>query len=429
MKKEILKKIGIVAVVFAIVIYVVVTAVNANMKNSNELTTEIAVKYDYSESISADAVIVREETVVNNNIADGVEYYMVNDGDKVAVGSVVAKVFADETDALFYNKIQEIDEKIAVLESLNTPYDNVSTDSAVDAQIYLNICSLLDAVNNGDFKDRDTSAENLVYSINQRQRIVGTVADFNPQIQTLQQEKTKYSDAGSNYIAEITAPKAGYFVANVDGYENVYDYDSVTELTVEDLSKVYVPESISENSIGKIVSGLDWFIVCKLSADDALSLSHSESYPEIIFSSASDEPVPVDLVALNQASKQSDAIAVFKCNYMNSNLSSLRNESVQIVINSFEGVRLSKDALHDDYVQVVDSEGEPTGETARVQGVYILHGSELLFREVSVIFAGSDFVIIDINPESAILKSDKTIIINDEVVIEGDDLYDGKIIK
>ena len=429
MKKEILKKIGIVAVVFAIVIYVVVTAVNANMKNSNELTTEIAVKYDYSESISADAIIVREETVVKNNIADGVEYYMVNDGDKVAVGSVVAKVFADETDALFYNKIQEIDEKIAVLESLNTPYDNVSTDSAVDAQIYLNICSLLDAVNNGDFKDRDTSAENLVYSINQRQRIVGTVADFNPQIQTLQQEKTKYSDAGSNYIAEITAPKAGYFVANVDGYENVYNYDSVTELTVEDLSKVYVPESISENSIGKIVSGLDWFIVCKLSADDALSLSHSESYPEIIFSSASDEPVPVDLVALNQASKQSDAIAVFKCNYMNSNLSSLRNEPVQIVINSFEGVRLSKDALHDDYVQVVDNEGEPTGETARVQGVYILHGSELLFREVSVIFAGSDFVIIDINPESAILKSDKTIIINDEVVIEGDDLYDGKIIK
>lgn len=429
MKKEILKKIGIVAVVFAIVIYVVVTAVNANMKNSNELTTEIAVKYDYSESISADAIIVREETVVKNNIADGVEYYMVNDGDKVAVGSVVAKVFADETDALFYNKIQEIDEKIAVLESLNTPYDNVSTDSAVDAQIYLNICSLLDAVNNGDFKDRDTSAENLVYSINQRQRIVGTVADFNPQIQTLQQEKTKYSDAGSNYIAEITAPKAGYFVANVDGYENVYNYDSVTELTVEDLSKVYVPESISENSIGKIVSGLDWFIVCKLSADDALSLSHSESYPEIIFSSASDEPVPVDLVALNQASKQSDAIAVFKCNYMNSNLSSLRNEPVQIVINSFEGVRLSKDALHDDYVQVVDNEGEPTGETARVQGVYILHGSELLFREVSVVFAGSDFVIIDINPESAILKSDKTIIINDEVVIEGDDLYDGKIIK
>lgn len=429
MKKEILKKIGIVAVVFAIVIYVVVTAVNANMKNSNELTTEIAVKYDYSESISADAIIVREEAVVKNNIADGVEYYMVNDGDKVAVGSVVAKVFADETDALFYNKIQEIDEKIAVLESLNTPYDNVSTDSAVDAQIYLNICSLLDAVNNGDFKDRDTSAENLVYSINQRQRIVGTVADFNPQIQTLQQEKTKYSDAGSNYIAEITAPKAGYFVANVDGYENVYNYDSVTELTVEDLSKVYVPESISENSIGKIVSGLDWFIVCKLSADDALSLSHSESYPEIIFSSASDEPVPVDLVALNQASKQSDAIAVFKCNYMNSNLSSLRNEPVQIVINSFEGVRLSKDALHDDYVQVVDNEGEPTGETARVQGVYILHGSELLFREVSVIFAGSDFVIIDINPESAILKSDKTIIINDEVVIEGDDLYDGKIIK
>ena len=429
MKKEILKKIGIVAIVFAIVIYVVVTALNSNMKNSNELVTEIAVKYDYSESISADALIVREETLISNSVADGVEYYMVNDGDKVAVGTVVAKVFADETDALFYNKVQEIDEKIEVLNSLNTPYDNVSTDSAVDAQIYLNISSLLEAVNEGNFKNRDSAAESLIYSINQRQRIVGTVSDFNTEIQTLQQEKAKYTEVGSSYIAEIKAPKAGYFVANVDGFENVYDYDNVINLTVDDLSKAYMPEAISENAVGKIVSGLDWYIVCKLSADEALSLSHSESYPEIIFSSASEEPVPVKLVALNQATKQSEAVAVFKCNYMNSSLSSLREEPVQIIINSFEGVRLSKDALHDDYVEVVDSEGEPTGETARVQGVYILHGSELMFREVSVIFAGSDFVIVDINPDSAILKSDETIIINDEVVIEGDDLYDGKIIK
>lgn len=429
MKKEILKKIGIALIVFTIVIYVVVTAVNANMKNSNELTTEIAVKYDYSESILSDAVIIREETLITNSIADGVEYYMVNDGDKVAVGSVVAKVFADETDALFYNKVQEIDEKIVVLESLNTPYDNVTTDSAVDSQIYLNIKSLLISVNDNDFKNRDSAAESLIYSINQRQRIVGTVSDFNAQIQTLQQEKAKYSDTGASCIAEIRAPKAGYFVANIDGYESVYDYDNVTKLTVDDLNAIPTQKVILGDSVGKIVSGLDWYVVCKLTADEALSLSHSESYPKIIFSSASEEPVPVELVALNQASKQSDAVAVFKCNYMNSSLSSLRNEPVQIIINSFEGVRISKDALHDDYVEVINSDGEPTGETARVQGVYILHGSELMFREVSVIFAGSDFVIVDINPDSAILKSKETIIINDEVVIEGDDLYDGKIVK
>lgn len=429
MKKEILKKLGIVAVIFTIVIYVVVTAVNANMKNSNELTTEIAVKYDYSESIGVEAVIIREETIIHNNLADGVEYYMVNDGDKVAVGSVVAKIFADETDALFYNKVQEIDEKIAVLESLNTPYDNVTTDSAVDAQIYLNIRALLSAVNENNFKDRDSAAESLVYSINQRQRIIGTVSDFNNQILTLTQEKEKYTNAGSSFIGEITAPKAGYFVANIDGYENSYDYSSVTKLTVEDLSEQHKPQNVSDDAVGKIVSGLDWYVVCRLTADEALSLSHSESYPKIIFSSASEEPVPVELVALNQSSKQSDAVAIFKCNYMNSTLSNLRNEPVQIIINHFEGVRISKDALHDDYVEVIDSEGEPTGETARVQGVYILHGSELMFREVSVIFAGSDFVIVDINPDSAILKSKNTIIINDEVVIEGDDLYDGKIIK
>lgn len=429
MKKEILKKIGLLALAFAVIIYVVVTAVNANMKNSNDLTTEIAVKYNYSESISADAFIVREETVVNNNVADGVEYYIVEDGDKVAIGTAVAKIFSDETDALFYNKVKKIDEKIAVLESLNTPYDNVATDAAVDSQIYLNISSLLDSVNSGDFYDRSSAIESLVYSINQRQRIVGTVSDFNNEIRNLQQERAKYADAGADSIAELTSPKAGYFVADVDGYESAFDYDNILDLTVEDFSKDIKPEVVSDNAVGKIISGLDWYIVCKLSADDALSLSHSESSPEIVFASASDEPVPVELVALNQATKQSEAVAIFKCNYMNTTLSSLREESVQININNFEGVRLSKNALHDDYVDVIDSEGEPTGEQARVQGVYILHGSEMLFREVSVIFAGKDFVIVDINPDSAILKSDQTIIINDEVVIKGENLYDGKIVK
>ena len=429
MKKEILKKIGIVAVCFAVIIYVVVIAVNANLNNSNELTTEIAVKYKYNESITADAVIVREETVVYNNISSGVEYYIVEDGDKVAVGTSVAKVFSDETDALFYNKVKEIDKKIEVLESLNKSYDNVSNDGAVDAQIYLNIKELLKAVNSGEYSDRDNSAQSLVYSINQRQRVVGTVSDFNTQIQMLKQEKSKYSDAGSSYVYDIKSPKSGYFVADVDGFENVYDYDKVTELTVDDLNRAYVPENVTANAVGKIVSGLDWYVVCKLNADEALSLSHSESYPKIVFSSATDEPVPVELVALNQPSKQSDAVAVFKCNYMNNAFSNMRNETIQILINDFEGVRLSKSALHDDYVEITDEEGEATGETARVQGVYILHGSELLFREVSVIFAGKDFVIVDINPDSAILKSDRTIIINDEVVIEGENLYDGKIIK
>ena len=429
MKKEILSKIVVLALVFAVVIYVVVVTLTANMKNANDIETEVAVKYNYSEKISADGVIIRDETVIPMSSSNGVKYYTVEDGDKVAVNSVVAKVFADETDALFYNKVQEIDSKISVLESLNTPYDNAITDSAIDKQIYLNLSSFIKSVNQKDTEDTAQAKDTLVYSINQRQRIVGTVKDFNKEISALKNEKAKYENAGANYISEITAPKAGYFVAEVDGYEEVFNYKNVKNITVDSFEKSYNPKEVSDNVVGKIVSGLDWYVVCRLSADDALSLSHSKSDVKIIFSSAADEPIPVELVALNQESKQSEGVAVFKCNYMNDTLSSLRNETVQIVINSFEGVRVTKSALHDDYVEVVNAEGEPTGEKKRTQGVYILHGSELMFREVSILFAGSDFVIVDINPDTAMLKSGETIIINDQVVIEGEDLYDGKIIK
>ena len=75
-----------------------------------------------------------------------------------------------------------------------------------------------------------------------------------------------------------------------------------------------------------------------------------------------------------------------------------------------------------------DANGNDVKKTARVQGVYVEYGAELVFRQVAILYSGDDFIICNENPASGVLLNGTTVSLYDKVVIEGRDLFDGKII-
>ncbi len=427
MKQSILKRILFIAIILLILTYFGVTLFRGNLDTDKMIDTEIAASYSYNDSITADAVVVRDETLIEYD-GSKVLYYTVNDGDIVSVGSDVAYVFSNEEDALNYNRIRELTEDIETLESLNVSDGNIQSDySAVDKQIDHNLKNTILAVNSNLPSEINTSSDNLVYSINQRKIITGEITNFDDQIALLQSELAEYESLGTTYSDVITTDKSGYFVSFADGYESKFDYATITDMTVDNFSIDVEPDTVSENTIGKIVSGLNWYVVVKVSADDALLLSHSDKDMTVSFPESTCNDIPATLVSLNQASKKSEAVAVFKCNYMNTPISHLRTESVKIDVNSYSGIRISKDAVHFDYINTIDSEGNEISKN--VQGVYVLIGSELKFKEIDILYSGTDFVIANDNPPDGAILGDETVQLNDEVVIQGEELYDGKIVK
>lgn len=425
-KRKKINRYVIIAVCVLLVGYFSFMFINSNISSSNAVVTEIAREFTFEETISAEGFVVRNETLLDYS-GSKVLYYTASDGEIVATGSDVALVFSNETDALNYTKYKEICKEIEVLESLNTSHDNVKTDySAVDKQISLDIVNIISSVNSNIHAQINKSANDLIYSVNQRQIITGKVDNFDSRIAFLKGEAEKYSSAESSCVDTITLSgntPGGYFVASADGYESVYDYDTITKLTVDSYKTDIQPKEVNKNTIGKIVSGLNWYVVCKLSADDALTLSHGSESTEVTFYNTTCKDLPMTLVALNQASKQSDAVAVFKCNYMSAPISHLRNETVQIKVNSFDGIKVSKEALHNDFVTT------PQGENVKVMGVYITFGNKLEFKEVSILHSDSDFVIVDPNPAQGKLVSGETIQLNDEIVVKGEGLYAGKSVE
>ena len=141
--------------------------------------------------------------------------------------------------------------------------------------------------------------------------------------------------------------------------------------------------------------------------------------------------IPAKVVAINQKDRQSDAAVVLECNYMNNELSKVRKETVQIAVNTHSGIMVNKKAIHVEPVMKVidDGTGRQIKQEVSVQGVYVLYGSELVFKEIVPLSTYSTFVICDPNPGEDATFDGETVQLYDEVVVGGTDLYDGKIVS
>ena len=97
---------------------------------------------------------------------------------------------------------------------------------------------------------------------------------------------------------------------------------------------------------------------------------------------------------------------------------------------TYTGLRVSKRAVHDDYVTktTYDDNGKAHKEKKKVQGIYVLYGSEVQFKQISILYADEDYVICDTEPDPSLLFNGETVSLYDKVIVKGDDLYDGKVI-
>ena len=100
-----------------------------------------------------------------------------------------------------------------------------------------------------------------------------------------QLESMKAQAAGP--VGTVNSPAAGYFIGSTDGYETSFSYDSVKEITLDQLDQEPVQQPVADNVVGKVVSGLNWYVVCKVSGTDSLQLEIGEKVDGITMPFAS----------------------------------------------------------------------------------------------------------------------------------------------
>lgn len=432
MDKLLFKRIIIAILSVLIIAYIAYLIVSSNITKAVDV--EDAVYNVVSDVINTEGYIIRKENYINDT-GSGVLSFNVNDGENISVGQPIADIYNNENDAVLRQQIKNIDSQISSLRMLSETYykDSVSLET-VNSQIETNLFQILDDVNRGNYSDAKSCNHNLLLSICERQMITGNVKDFSDKITQLKKIKTDLESQCSESSGTLTSDDAGYFVSHPDGYEKTFDYDNVKKLTLDDLNKAK-KSKVSDSVVGKIVVDPDWYIACKVKADDTVSLAKLQNLGVTVYvrmPSVTTEKIPVSIYSINQKSRQDDGVLVLRCDYMSNYLANARHEKVEITTVNYEGLKVPKRAIHEDYVErTVKNEktGKKITERKRVQGVYVLHGSELRFKQIDISYSGSDFVLCDPSTENKTLFNGTTIELYDQVVIKGDDLYDGKIIR
>lgn len=370
----------------------------------NPIKTENAVYYTATDGFNITGVIIRNETLVSYD-GGGVMHFVVSDGNRVAKNGVIANVYDNENDSIEVTERQALEKKISEIEEI-IGYNDIGAANLdlINAKIDDRVDDLIYSASAGNYSTVNTASADLLTAILRRQAAMGESTDFKARLDTL---KSQLSASLPNAKKQIFSDRSGYFVSTTDGYEKIFSGKDVSEITPELLERAEA-EKYGDNVIGKIVSDYEWYIAAKISINDSLNYKEGDSL-NITTSVKSSPSLSVTVKKINISESTSQAVVLFACNEMNSELATMRSGPMTVVKAQYSGLRVPRSAL-----RVVDS----------VRGVYVLNGMQISFVPVNMIYSNDSYIICEKQTDG-----DKVLRLYDCVVVKGKKLYDGKIVS
>jgi hypothetical protein len=370
------------------------------------ITTATAVYHSTYDGIEINGYFVREETIIDYNVT-GNERYVVEDGEKVSKGGTIAEVYASSDVAEVYERIDSLSEEIQILESINSVSDPSSVDlNTLSNRIKRSYFEFLSLKDLGKYNNLDSSVGELLMLLNKKQILTGEVTGFDTLLSTLKTELATLKSGVSTPLSKVSAPISGFFIRHSDGLENVLTFDMIDNVDETIFEKISA--ATPTNAFGKIVSSQNFYIISKMNDDDYLNFSVGDKI-DLRTAIVSSEKLKATVHSIKVSANSNSAIVVFACQTMNGQFATIRSAPMTIVTEEYEGIRVSNRAVH-------YSDG--------VSGVYIVQGSLVKFKPIEIVYRTENFTLC----KKAEDGNNNSIVLYDEVIEKGKNLYDGKFI-
>lgn len=374
---------------------------------SGALKTATAYVTTLSETVDTELFIIRDEEIFTSDVS-GVVVSLVRNGEKVSNGSKIAAVFSNETAAQDYSTALSLEKKLDTYRKIDgqVKLANIDLDK-LDAETDTTFNAILNAVYYNDYSSLAENELSFGEQLSRKNVSLGYNVDCSAQISGLEAKiKDLKKTAPTN---EIVSTRAGYYVSRPDGFEDVLKVSDIDTLNAEQLAEAFEAKKkeTSSDIIGKVIGGFEWYAAGIVPSEKFAKYETGTSV-SLMLGDYEDETIGAKIYR-KQLLEDDKCLVVFKCSFMNERLSEMRKVSGKIVLKSYSGIKLRKDAVR------FDDEGN--------QGVYILEGNLIKFNKIKEIYSDDKFVIADSNMTGA-----GWLALYDEVVVSGKELKNGKVI-
>lgn len=367
--------------------------------------TETAIKYTLAESITLDGVVAFDSVDVAGSGDLG---YLVQDGERVTNGTVVAEVYTDDSQGLQRERLDRLERTITLLtKSQNSTGSDLSVLTNQTKQALYN---LLDKINTAQYSGITDAEDTFLLAQNRLQVSTGQTAGFADTIAALQVEYDSIK-AQLDALQTITATTNGYFSSTAASPAIAVDRQALDDADPATLQKMLAdgfPAAATDRA-GKITTGFSWkfYAVCDL--DTAARFDNISS---VKISVPGKQNTPLSATVEEVALDKDNGLAkiVLQCQTINAEVLSFGQETAQIDLKTYEGIRIDKEALH-----IVDGQ----------RGVYVKYGNLQRFLKITTLYENDSYILI---PENGKIGTDNEVRLYDEIIVQGTNLQDGKLL-
>lgn len=367
--------------------------------------TETAIAYTMEDTLELPGIAMFDSAGVPGSGNLG---YLVEDGERVTEGTVLAEVYTDPAQGARREELDRLDRQIDLLTKSE---NSVGSDlTLLTTQTQNALYDLLDQLDTAAYTGMRDAIDEFLLAQNRLQVSTGQSGGFDATIAALQAERDAAA-AALQGLAEITADRNGYFISTAAAQPLALSEEELKNDTPAALSaRLQQPlETTGADWAGRIVTGFSWrfYGVCTLAQADRFD---GVTRVQIRVPGKQDEALDATVVEVLPDEESGLAKVTLECNTINANVLHFAQEEAEIVLATYEGIRVNKEALH-----IVDGE----------RGVYVKYGSLQRFRRIEIEFEDESYLLL---PADGAVGEASEVRLYDEIIVEGPNLQDGGLV-
>ncbi|MCR5457933.1 MAG: hypothetical protein K6F14_07640 [Clostridiales bacterium] len=363
-----------------------------------------AARYEtFTKSESINGYIFKDDELIVSPYAGYVEY-LFKDGERLSAKSVIANVYPNATSQQ-YEFLMYLNDVIDILETCRIN-SNVALSEITDKiSVQQKLINEKSSEGDADWIVKNQAELERLQSI--KSVILDGKTDMSSELALYKnQREIQISTMGACY--PITTEESGYFFRYFDGYEGQLTTDkSGSSPSAFEQYESSISKSVSVNAIGSIVRNISWYYECLVDIDKSEKYIQ-DSYYNITFE-GKDKPIRMHLSKKSVDRQKGKAVLTFSSSVINSEFDMNRMCGASVVTESATGLKIK---IEDVYI--VDG----------VSCVYIFNEGVASLREINIIFEMGGYYLVDRNTTGKY----KILNLNDLVITNQSNLYDGKVV-
>ncbi len=385
--------------------------------NSLNNAVELVTVYSSTEEDRAEVsgFLIRDEQVLDQAPGALMEIIL-NEGEKVEVGGVVARIYSTEDAVERQKEIAKLEDELTQLQALSS--GGISGDVLeLDKQIEDLILSIHRSTANGSFENLDDNAEDLKYLAFRRDYLYySDSSNLSSDIAALTNQLAQLESQTGGDTRQVTSSISGTYSGYVDGYETFLTVDKLTGLKPSALKawENLATEVETDQYIGKLILGQTWYYAATMRAEDAARMGDTVT---LRFASSFKADIQMTVESISEE-ENGEVAVVFSANDYLTQTTQMRYQAADVVYDSTSGLLVPLSAVR------IQNEKDENGNTISQEGVYVVVGNRAEWKAVNVIFTSEDYCLVKPADEgsSDALRS------GDMVIAKGKNIYSGKVI-